>query len=125
MSVKSDRTYDLQERLLGFTERIVDVVEALPATRIGNHIAGQLTRCGTAPLANYGEAQAAESRKDFAHKLKVALKELRETRLWLLLIQRKAMAGPPKRLDPVLSECDELASILFTSIRTAQKNDGK
>jgi four helix bundle protein len=114
--------YDLEERLLRFTERLIDVVEAIPATRVGCHIANQLTRCGTAPLANYGEAQSAESRADFVHKLKVALKELRETRVWMLLIQRKGMAGPPENFAPLLEECDELASILFASIRTAQKN---
>ena len=122
---RSNKKYDLEERLLQFTERLIDVVEALPATRIGSHIASQLTRCGTAPLANYGEAQSAESRADFVHKLKVSLKELREARVWLLLVQRKQMAGPPSNLNPLLGECEELISILFASIRTAQKNQTK
>ena len=119
------RKYDLEERFLRFTERVLDVIEALPSTRVGSHIAGQLTRCGTAPLANCGEAQSAESRADFVHKLKVALKELREARVWMLLIQRKAMAGPSENLAPLLQECDELASILFASIRTAKENQAK
>ena len=115
------RKYDIEDRLLRFTERLLDVVEALPPTRVGNHIAGQLTRCGTSPLANYAEAQGGESRADFLHKLKVALKELRETRVWLLLIQRKAIAGPAGRIQPLVDECNELISILFASVRTARK----
>jgi len=125
MARGAGRKYDLEERRLRFTERLIDVVEALPATRVGSHIANQLTRCGTAPLANYGEAQSAESRADFVHKLKVALKELREARVWLLLVRRKAMAGPAGSLDPLLGECDELISILFASIRTAKENQAK
>ena len=61
----------------------------------------------------------------FVHKLKVSLKELREARVWLLLVQRKQMAGPPSNLNPLLGECDELISILFASIRTAQSNQTK
>ena len=117
------RKYDIEDRLLQFTERLLDVVEALPPTRVGNHIAGQLTRCGTSPLANYAEAQGGESRADFVHKLKVALKELRETRVWLLLIQRKAIAGPAERIQPLVDECNELISILFASVRTAQQQE--
>jgi four helix bundle protein len=117
----SGATYDLQDRLLKFTSRVIDVVEALPGTRVGNHIGGQLIRCGTSPLASYGEAQAAESRADFVHKLKVALKELREVRAWLLLVQQRSLAGPVARLRPLVQECDELISIFFASIRTAQR----
>ena len=119
------REYDIEDRLLQFTERILDVVEALPSTRVGNHVAGQLTRCGTSPLANYAEAQGGESRADFLHKLKVALKELRETRVWPLLIQRKSLAGPAERLQPLVDECGELISILFSSVRTATENRKK
>ena len=75
------RKYDLEDRLLDFSVRIINVVEALPNTRSGNHIAGQLIRCGTAAAPNYGEAQSAESRRDFIHKMKIALKELRETQV--------------------------------------------
>ena len=89
--------FDLDERLLNFTCSIIDVVESLSARRAGNHIGGQLIRCGTSPAANYAEAQSAESRKDFIHKLKVVLKELRESRVWLLVIQPS-----PVRLEPRL-----------------------
>jgi four helix bundle protein len=114
--------FDLEERLLEYTGRVIDVVERLPTTRAGSHIANQLIRCGTSPLANYSEAQSAESRMDFIHKLKVALKELRETRIWLRLIQRKTIAGAPDRLQPLLGECDELIAIFVASIKTARKN---
>jgi len=117
------RKFDLEERLIDFTARIVDVVEQLPPTRAGAHIAGQLIRCGTSPLANYAEAQSAESRTDFIHKLKVALKELRETRVWLLLIQRKSMLSESSRIAPLMAECNEVIAIFVASIKTARKND--
>ena len=69
--------FDLEDRLLEFTARLIKLVDALPASRAGNHIAGQLLRCGTSPFANHGEVQAAESRKDFVHKLGVCFKELK------------------------------------------------
>ncbi|MFO8015240.1 MAG: four helix bundle protein [Phycisphaerae bacterium] len=121
---RSDRKYDIEDRLLAFTEQLLGVVEALPPTRIGNHIAGQLTRCGTSPLANCAEAQGGESRADFLHKLKVALKELRETRVWLLLIQRKGMVEAEGAVQALVGECNELISILFASVRTAQDQKG-
>ena len=71
--------YDLEKRLLEYSARIIRLVERLPNTRAGNHVAGQLLRSGTSPLPNHGEAQAAESANDFVHKLKICLKELRES----------------------------------------------
>ena len=71
------QTYDLEERLLEYSVRIIKTVEQLPNTKTGNHIAGQLLRSGTSPYPNHGEAQAAESPKDFIHKLRISLKELR------------------------------------------------
>jgi len=113
--------YDLEERLIEFSIRVIDLAEALPRTRVGNHIAGQLIRCGTSPAPNYAEAQAAESRNDFIHKMRVVLKELRETRIWLLLIQRKMLARPPENLVPILTECNELIAIFVASVATAQQ----
>ena len=75
------KKYNLEKRLIDFAVRIINVVEALPNTRAGNHIAGQFVRCGTSPAPNYGEAQSAESRNDFIHKIKIVLKELRETKV--------------------------------------------
>ena len=120
--LKENRKYDLEERLIKFSVRIIDVVEALPNTRAGNHIAGQLIRSGTSPASNYGEAQSAESRKDFIHKMKIALKELRETHIWLRIIKLKVLIKPPTKLDPIINECHELISIFVTSISTTQKN---
>ena len=80
---KAKQKYDLEERLLEFSVRIIKIVEQLPNTRTGNHVAGQLLRSGTSPYPNHGEAQAAESPKDFVHKLRISLKELRETQRWL------------------------------------------
>jgi len=118
---RSDRKYDIEDRLLAFTEQLLGMVEALPPTRIGNHIAGQLTRCGTSPLANYAEAQGGESRADFLHKLRVVLKELRETRVWLLLVQRKGLVDGAASLQATIDESNELISILFASVRTAER----
>ena len=69
-SIASKARFDLEERLLGFSARIIRLADALPNTRAANHIAGQLLRCGTSPYGNHGEVEAAESRKDFLHKLK-------------------------------------------------------
>ncbi len=116
------RKYDLEGRLINFAVRIINIVEALSNTCSGNHIAGQLVRCGTAAAPNYGEAQSAESRKDFIHKMKIALKELRETKVWLKIIQCKNLIKTEEELKALIGECDELISIFFTSIKTAQKN---
>ena len=97
----------------------------MPTTRTGNHVAAQLLRCGTSPAPNYGEAQSAESQDDFVHKLKVALKELRETRVWMKIVMRKQLITPAERLSTILAECEELTKILYTSIRTANKNRGR
>ena len=118
---KRQQRFDLEERLLEFSARIIRLIDALPNTRAGNHVAGQLLRSGTSPYGNHGEVEAAESRKDFVHKLKVCLKELKETRRWLRLIERSRML-PEKSLAPILAETEELTRIFFTSIRTAEKN---
>ena len=91
---KDKRIFDLEERLIDFAVRIIRTAESLPKTRAGNHIAGQLIRCGTSPAPNYGEAQSAESRSDFIHKMKVCLKELRETRIWLLVMVKANLIRP-------------------------------
>src|SRR5262245_42427949 len=83
------RKFDLEERLLEFASVIIDVSEIFPNSRVGNHIAGQLLRSGTSPYGNHGEAQAPESMDDFIHKMSVCLKELRESRRWLRLADRK------------------------------------
>ncbi|MFC1738466.1 four helix bundle protein [Planctomycetota bacterium] len=124
-SERKYRKYDLEERLINFAVCIINIVEVLPRTLTGNHIAGQLVRCGTAAAANYGEAQSAESRKDFIHKIKISLKELRETKIWLKVIQRKKLITKTKEVEYLLSECNELISIFVASIKTTEKNKGK
>lgn len=114
--------YDLEERLLRYSARIIKVVDALPATRTGQHIAGQILRSGTSPYPNHGEAQSAESTKDFVHKLRVSLKELRETKRWLKLIQYIKLINNSDRLDELLDETEQLIKIFVKSIKTAQKN---
>jgi four helix bundle protein len=113
--------FDLEDRLLEFSARIIRPVDALPNTRAANHLAGQLLRCGTSPYGNHGEVEAAESRRDFVHKLKICLKELKETRRWLRLIARSSML-PASKMTPILNETEELIRIFFSSVRTAEKN---
>jgi four helix bundle protein len=117
-----DRRFDLEDRLLGFAVNVVELTESLPNTRAGNHIAGQLLRCGTSPLSNHGEVEAAESRKDFLHKLRVCLKELRETKRWLRLVSRLQRLGEPANLPACLNEIEELIRIFAASVKTAEKN---
>lgn len=119
---KRERAYDLEDRLLEFAANIVELTESLPSTRSGNHIAGQLLRCGTSSLSNHGEVEAAESRRDFLHKLRICLKELRETKRWLRLVGRVKKFGSPTNFVTSLNEVEELIRIFVASIRTAEKN---
>jgi len=118
---KQSTRYDLEERLLEYAVRVIRLVDALPATRAGRHVADQLLRCGTSPLANHGELQGAESRKDFIHKLGLCLKEIRETRRWLRLIHRVPLVAPAK-IEQLLDETEALIKIFAASIRTAEKS---
>ena len=122
VELDGNKKYDLEKRLIDFAVRIIDLVETLPNTRAGNHIAGQLVRCGTSPAPNYGEAQSAESRNDFIHKIKIVLKELRETKVWLQIIYRKRMTKSGSQTESPIAECDELISIFVKSVKTAEKN---
>ncbi|SRR6266508_3758920 len=122
-SQSDDRAkFNLEERLLEFASVVIDVSESLPKTRAGNHVAGQLLRSGTSPYSNHGEAESAESPDDFIHKMKVCLKELRETRRWLRLIERKHWLTEGTRLRFALSEVEELIRIFAASVRTAETN---
>jgi four helix bundle protein len=114
--------YDLEERLLEFAANIIELTESLPNTRAGNHVAGQLLRCGTSSLSNHGEVEAAESRRDFLHKLRICLKELRETKRWLRLVGRVKKLGSPTNFAVCVNEIDELIRIFVASIRTAERN---
>jgi len=119
------KPYDLEDRLIRFSIRMLTIAELLVKTRAGNHIAGQLERCGTSPSFNNGEAQAAESPEDFIHKLRVVLKELKETRVCLKIIILKPLLDNPQQLNTDIQECNELIAIFRKSIETAEKNKGK
>ena len=110
---------ELSERLWKCAARVGRAVDALPDTRLGRHVAGQLVRCGTAAGPNYDEGCAAESRADFAHKLSLALKELKETRGWLRFIVI-ADLPPIKRINGLLDECEQQIKIVGKSIATAK-----
>ncbi|MGZ3998748.1 MAG: four helix bundle protein [Flavisolibacter sp.] len=114
--------YNLEDRLVDYTCRMIDVVEALPNSRAGNYIAGQLIKCCHSPAFNYGEVQAAESRADFIHKLRICLKELKECRTALTIIIKKEMIRSVGKLQDVFKETEELIAIVAKSIETARKN---
>ena len=99
--------------------KIIKIIEQLPNTKAGNHISGQLLRSGKSPYPNHGEAQAAESPKDFIHKLRISLKELRETQRWLKLIQYAPLVKETSLLNDILDETEELIRIFVASIKTS------
>ena len=120
MSNDSLSSKELENRLIDFAVRIGNVADALPETPLGQHIANQILRSGTSPAPNYSEGCAAESRRDFAHKLSISLKELRETKTWLRVI-RKADLLPAERLRRITDETDQLCAILSQSVHTAKE----
>jgi four helix bundle protein len=118
----ASRVYDLEDRLLEYAVRIIRVAESMKRSAAGLHIADQLLRSGTSPYGNHGEAEGAESRDDFIHKLRVCFKELRESRRWLKLIQRAELIDKPELLEGLINESDELVRIFARSIQTATKH---
>ncbi len=115
----------LQGRLIDFAVISIRIAGRLPRNQEGRHVSNQMLRSGTSPAPNYGEARAAESSDDFIHKLKVVLKELNETLVWLQVIQRGKMI-PSEELRDVMDECDQLCRIIAASINTARRRrDGK
>lgn len=113
--------FDLEERLINFAVLILDLTERLPDAKGSVYLSGQLIRCGTAPALHYGEAQSAESRKDFIHKMKLALKEMRESLICLKIIERKKYLTDQSILS-LQSGLNELISIFVKSINTARTN---
>ena len=114
--------FDLEERLIEFSVLIIHIVNETPNSKAGNHLSGQLVRSGTSVALNYGEAQSAESKKDFIHKMKVILKELRETFICLKIIHRTKLFHTDSKIIKAKKENNELISIFVKSIETAQKN---
>jgi len=125
--MSKEREFDRQDRFIGYAVRIIKLSEALPETKAGKHVSSQILRSGTSPAPNYGEAQSAESesKADFVHKLKVALKELRETEIWLKIIAKAKMIKSASLVTPLLQETDELIAILFKSVETAKKSKAR
>ena len=114
--------FDLEERLIEFSILIIAIVNETPNSKAGNHLSGQLVRSGTSVSLNYGEAQSAESKKDFIHKMKIILKELRETFICLKIMQRSKLFKSEEKIIRAKKENNELISIFVKSIETAQKN---
>jgi four helix bundle protein len=114
--------YDLEQRLIDFSVLIIEIVNDMPNSKAGNHLSGQLVRSGTSVSLNYGEAQSAESKRDFIHKMKVILKELRETLVCLRIIHQSRLYKTEELVSRAKGECNELISIFVKSIETARKN---
>lgn len=115
----------LENRLVDFSVSIIEIASQLKKSKPGNHLAGQIIRSGTSLSLNYGEAQSGESRKDFIHKIKVVLKELRETFVCLKIIYRAELHISKEIIDRAKKENNELISIFVKSVETAQRNIGK
>ncbi len=114
--------FDLEDRLVKFSVSIIEIVNQTPNSKAGNHLSGQIVRSGTSVSLNYGEAQSGESRRDFIHKIKVVLKELRETYVALKIIQKAKLFKNEAKIIEAKKENNELISIFVKSIETAQKN---
>jgi len=122
--VRKRRDEELADRLLAFAVKAIKIVSDLPQDPVGKHVSFQLLKCGTSPGANYEEARGAESARDFIHKLRIALKELKESRFWLKVIKEVPLMDKDK-VDPLLSECEELIAIIAKSVITARKSKSR
>ena len=119
------KRFDLEERLIDFAANVILFTNYVEKSFAGNHLSSQIVRSSTSPALNYGEAQSAESNKDFVHKMGICLKELRETNNCLKIIERANLHSNLKMLDQLKIEANELISIFVASIKTAKKNAEK
>lgn len=117
--------FDLEERLIDYSVEVLEIIDLLPNNKGANHLGNQLVRSSTAPALNYGEAQAAESRQDFIHKMRVSLKELRESRVCMKVIKKRKYLRDESKVVAALAETEQLIAIFVKSIQTAQKNLSK
>ncbi|PZX51083.1 four helix bundle protein [Algoriphagus ratkowskyi] len=117
-----ERKYDLEARLIEFAAAIISFTDSMINTKAGNHMSNQLLRSGTSPALNYGEAQSGESRKDFIHKMKVVLKELRESGVAIKIIEKSKLHLDASEIASLQNECNQLISIFVKSIGTAERN---
>lgn len=120
-----DKKFDLEDRFIDFTCHMMDVLEALPATKSGNFIAGQLAGNSQSPVFTYAQTQAAGSAKDFIQKMEAVLLALKECRITLQLITKKELVKPASKLDNAYKETEALIAITGKSISTARKNSSK
>lgn len=116
-----DKKFDLEERLIDFAVAVINFVECLPTSRSAIHLGGQLLRSGTSSSLNYGEAKGAESKGDFIHKMKVCLKELRESHNCLRILHKARIFKTEQEVLDLICECNELVAIFVKSIATANK----
>ena len=115
----------LEDRLIDFAVRIIKLSASLPKTPAGRHIAGQILRAGTSPAPNYGEARGAESHNDFVHKMRIVLKELNETSIWLRIIQRSRLLKDVLLTD-IIEENKSLSKIFTAALKTSRyRNQNK
>ncbi len=120
--MSQNHKFNLEERLINFSVEMINLTKSLENSYASNYLAKQLLRSSTSPALNYGEAQSAESRKDFIHKIKIVLKELRESHVCLKIIERTDNNISKEKINLALNECNELISIFVKSVETAQKN---
>ena len=123
--MNENKKYDLEDRLVKFAIMVMTLADKLPDSYVGKYISGQIIRSGLSPALNYGEAKSAESINDFIHKMKISLKELRETFISLKIIKEKPLIKTDDLLMGCYDECNELISIFVKSIQTAENNKNK
>lgn len=116
------QNFDLEPRLIDFSVLIISISNAMPTNKVARHLSGQLVMSGTSVALNYGEAESAESRKDFIHKVKIILKELRKTLICLKIIHRTSNFKSEDLITKAIQECNELIAIFIKSTETAKKN---
>ena len=113
---------ELENRLIDFAATIIIVASKFEKNYAGNHLAGQIIRSGTSPALNYGEAQSAESSKDFIHKMNIALKEANETEYWLMLLKDSEYINE-ESFTSIHKDCDELIRLLASIVKTTKSSD--
>jgi|SRR5688572_11530623 len=118
----SNRKYELEERLIKFAGMIGELIATIKRTNKTQNLIDQLTRSSESAALNYGEAQVAESKPDFIHKISVVLKELKETRVAIKVIKIKKLCTELELQEKCDNECSELVAIFITSVGTSRRN---
>lgn len=118
--VRSSPKYNLQERLVTFSASVISNVSILKKGFATEHLIKQLIRSSTSSALNYGEAQGAESKRDFIHKMRICLKELRESQVNLQILEKSNLIIDNIVFEDIIKECNELVAIFTSSIKTTQ-----